>query len=324
MSETVCFNKFEVKIIMPTNITDVNLESTKIQFLRPDYAKSLIGENVSFQTELSRLHPGCCKPDGTFACPECGGPLEIANNSGYCEQCEPGHRVKHVWNLLAMHHGWRGTARGVNHYAARLLVIVQWDRAKLLRERQVELARSALRYARLGVPVFPVHAIGPDGQCTCGNADCCSPAKHPVPRNGLRDATTDVQQICGWWSWKRQANIAIVTGSQSGLFVLDIDGDIGKQSLAGLIEEHGPLPPTVAVQTGGGGLHYYYSLPAGVTVHNSAGALAEGVDIRGEGGYVVAVPSNHKSGAHIPHLSKAFWVIFSLALPDTGLSAKWV
>ncbi len=102
-------------------------------------------------------------------------------------------------------------------------------------------------------------------------------------------------EVEGWYRRWPQANVGIVTGAVSGLVVLDIDaGHGGEQSLAEWQREHGPLPQTVEAATGGGGRHLYFRHPGGV-LHNRAGLLP-GIDLRGDGGCVVAPPSIHSSG----------------------------
>lgn len=150
-------------------------------------------------------------------------------------------------------------------------------------------------YAARGWPVFPLHAVQ-DGRCTCGKADCQSPGKHPRPPRGLLDASTDADTIRQWWAKWPDANVGIVTGAASGLFVLDVDpGHGGDTSLADLLAVHGPLPETVESLTGGGGRHIFFKHPGG-TIRNSAGKLGPGLDVRGDGGYIVAPPSVHVSG----------------------------
>lgn len=102
-------------------------------------------------------------------------------------------------------------------------------------------------------------------------------------------------EVAGWYRRWPQANVGIVTGALSGLVVLDVDPRHGgEQSLAEWQREHGPLPQTIEAITGGGGRHLYFSHPGGV-IHNRAG-LAAGIDLRGDGGCVVAPPSIHASG----------------------------
>src|SRR5262249_5210065 len=92
------------------------------------------------------------------------------------------------------------------------------------------------------------------------------------------------------------ANVGLVTGSASRLLVLDVDGDQGRASLATLEQEHGRLPEGVRVHTPRGGQHLYFKCPQ-TRVGNSAGKLGPGLDVRGEGGYVVAPPSTNGTGA---------------------------
>jgi len=97
--------------------------------------------------------------------------------------------------------------------------------------------------------------------------------------------------FCGW----PEAGIGIVTGAISGLVVVDIDVRHGGDgALEHLEREHGRMPTTVECRTGGGGRHLYFAHPGGL-VRNKVG-LAPGVDLRGDGGYVVAPPSQHASG----------------------------
>ena len=89
--------------------------------------------------------------------------------------------------------------------------------------------------------------------------------------------------------------MAIVTGAVSSLVVLDVDPLHGGDTSIGELERaHGRLPHTVEAITGGGGRHAYFSHPGGL-VHNQVG-LAPGLDLRGDGGFVVAPPSVHPSG----------------------------
>jgi len=154
---------------------------------------------------------------------------------------------------------------------------------------------EVLKLAALGFPVFPIHSIR-NGKCTCEKTDCGSPGKHPRTPNGFKDATTDENKIRAWWETWPSANIGLATGKVSGVVVLDVDAKNGGiENLDLLQEKYGPLPGTLISQTGGGGLHYYFRYPEG-GLKCSAGKLAVGIDIRGDGGYVVAPPSNHISG----------------------------
>lgn len=156
---------------------------------------------------------------------------------------------------------------------------------------------AALDYARRGWAVFPCHTPIAGG-CSCGLHGCASPGKHPRVTRGLHEATTDLATIAGWWQRWPRANVAIRTGVVSGLVVIDVDPPHGGgDSLSTLTARHGPLPATMTVRTGSGGAHLYLAHPGG-QVRNTAGTrLGAGIDVRGDGGYVIAPPSVHASGA---------------------------
>ena len=146
----------------------------------------------------------------------------------------------------------------------------------------------AIAYAHRGYRVFPVHWMDPDGQCSCGKPDCGSPGKHPIETGWQASATTDEETIIRWWSRSPQANIGVKCGKDSNLTVLDVDGDVGRDTLHDLEAKHGALPATPIVITGNGGLHYYFQFQPGLL---NAVRFAPGLDIRTEGGFVVGVGS---------------------------------
>ena len=123
---------------------------------------------------------------------------------------------------------------------------------------------------------------------------CDHPGKHPCTPNGVKDATTDRTVIKAWFNKWPDANIGIATGRRSGILVLDVDGNVGKASLEELQAERGRLPKTVTVLTGKG-RHQYFRC-GDDKVRNSVGSLGKGIDVRGDGGYVVAAGSVHVSG----------------------------
>lgn len=181
------------------------------------------------------------------------------------------------------------------------------------------LLEHALAYAARGWPVFPVHSVR-DGYCSCRRDDCTSPGKHPLTRNGKDDASLDPAQIEWWWQWWPWANVPIVTGSISEIAVLDIDGDRGRDSILDLQRRWGQLPTTLWARTARG-WHCYLQHP-GVKVPTSVDTLGPGLDVRGDGGYVVAPPSIHASGARYrwvdPKASPASmprWLISALDPP---------
>lgn len=156
---------------------------------------------------------------------------------------------------------------------------------------------AALAYARCGWPVFPLHHVDRHRGCSCIDAkECRSPGKHPRTRKGLKDATTDAAQIRHWWQLYPLANVGLAMGRKSGLVAIDVDPRSGGDaSISELIERYGELPNTLEAVTGGGGSHVFFAHP-GVTFKNSSSVLGEGIDVKTDGGYVVAAPSLHASG----------------------------
>jgi putative DNA primase/helicase len=160
------------------------------------------------------------------------------------------------------------------------------------------LLTSSLQYARAGWRVLPLHTPT-DGRCSCEDADCSSPGKHPRTKKGLKDATTDEATIRRWWERWPDANVGILTGAPTGVFVVDVDPRHGgEESLAELIRQHGPLPTSVESLTGSGGKHVLFKHPGNSVVVRSVPRVAglDGLDVRGDGGYIVAPPSRHASG----------------------------
>lgn len=119
--------------------------------------------------------------------------------------------------------------------------------------------------------------------------------KRPLSLHGFYDATVDAAQIERWWEEAPHAGLAVATGQASRLVVLDVDPrNGGNESLEAIRAQYGPLPETPEVITGGGGKHYYFSLPPNEYLP-SAKPWA-GIDIKSEGGYVCACPTVHPSG----------------------------
>lgn len=134
-------------------------------------------------------------------------------------------------------------------------------------------------YAALGWHVFPLRG------------------KLPRTPNGFKDATRDPAQICHWWSQWPDANVGIATGAVSGLSVLDIDPDAGgTRSLETIERERGVLPPGLSTITGGNGVHLIYRYAPGL--RSGAAVYGPGLDVRSDGGYIVAPPSIHPDTGH--------------------------
>jgi len=204
-----------------------------------------------------------------------------------------------------------------------------------------KLVDYAEKYIVLGFKVIPLnHPVRTkDGfVCSCGSVRCQSPAKHPVGSlvpNGTKNASADRNVIEGWFGTSPW-NIGIVTGATSNLVVLDIDPRHGgDESFATLEKTHGQIPQTVRFQTGGGGEHILFRHP-GSAVKNSESKIGQGIDVRGDGGLVVAPPSQHISGHYysisvdchpddtgIANLPP--WLAKMITLPDVEIvgQSKW-
>lgn len=145
-----------------------------------------------------------------------------------------------------------------------------------------EMLDYALEYARMGMAVFPVNRL-----------------KKPYIINGFLKATTDEAQIETWWNTWPDANIGIATGKLSnGICVIDLDldeekGKNGIKTLRDWEALHGTFPPSWLAITGRGGWHYYFKADEEVKCRIN---MLPGIDIRGDGGYIVAPPSIHSNG----------------------------
>jgi hypothetical protein len=140
------------------------------------------------------------------------------------------------------------------------------------------LLDAALAYAAAGLPVF---ALQPRG-------------KKPVTWRGFKDATTNPATIERMWRIPDR-NIGIPSGAISGFWVVDVDPG-GEHEIERLQGKYGALPPTRTVITPRGGYHLLFKYTG--SVPNSAGKIAQAVDARGDGGYVVAVPSQTEVGTY--------------------------
>jgi hypothetical protein len=159
------------------------------------------------------------------------------------------------------------------------------------------LLDAALGYAARGIPVYPVHWPRPTPggaslACSCPRGPACDrPAKHPLVRHGVKQATTDPDRIGRWWRRWPQANLGLATGIVFD--ALDVDGPAGLAALRQLQGAAGPWLPGPLVATGGGGWHCWFR-PTGLG--NRPPHDLDHVDWRGRGGAVLAPPSRHISG----------------------------
>ena len=146
-----------------------------------------------------------------------------------------------------------------------------------------------------GFPVFAVHTVKPNGSCSCDKKDCCNIAKHPATFHGFKDACDDSTNTEGGGiSADSNLNIGIATGRH--FFVLDVDKkNGGLETLAEFEKKYGKLPATISCETGGGGRHLYFKKEPKFKIKCFQNPHT-GLEIKGEGGYVVCPPSIHASG----------------------------
>ena len=181
------------------------------------------------------------------------------------------------------------------------------------------MVRAALDYARKGWRVLPLHGVNEGGFCTCNQgAGCGSPGKHPLVGDWRNVATTDEKAIAAWFDRWPRANLGLVTGEVFDVIDIDSDEGVEQLKLALSSEQLRALSATPHVRTGrdGSGWHYYVS-PTGL---RQGAKLLPGVDLRSEGGYVVAPPSRHVSG-QIYRFTSAGFSAALVAAPEPLLVA---
>ena len=170
---------------------------------------------------------------------------------------------------------------------------------------------AALAYAGRGWPVFP----------------CDPTSKKPYTDHGFKDATTNPAVIRDWWSRWPKAMIGVPTGAPISSFILDIDvKHDGFKALDALIKANGAIPKTVWARTQSGGDHFYFKLPGDKCIRNSVSRLGKGLDVRGDGGYVIVPPSLGANGAYTwinapkeaPIVDSPDWLLRLLTSPVGG------
>jgi KaiC/GvpD/RAD55 family RecA-like ATPase len=146
------------------------------------------------------------------------------------------------------------------------------------RAETVSMLEAALSYAARGWAVFPL----------------APRSKRPLTAHGVHDASTDPVRIRAWWEGYPDANVGLACGFASGVDVLDVDGPEGEAALAELEAQNGALPITIEARTARG-RHLLFAHDE--EARNTAGRLGPKLDTRADGGYIVAPPSVHPSGA---------------------------
>lgn len=157
----------------------------------------------------------------------------------------------------------------------------------------------ALSYQAQNWPVFPCRHRDDEYVDQDGCIEILA-TKTPLTSNGFRGATLNERIVREYWRRNPSAMIGVPTGAPIGAWVLDIDPKHGgDETLAALESEHGALPSTLTAETTSGGRHYFFRHRQGV---RNRGALGSGVDVRGDGGYVIAAGS----------------------VPEVGLPYRWI
>ncbi|WP_421505562.1 bifunctional DNA primase/polymerase [Brucella pseudogrignonensis] len=157
----------------------------------------------------------------------------------------------------------------------------------------------ALSYHAQNWPVFPCRHRDDEYVDQDGCIEILA-TKTPLTSNGFRGATLNERIVREYWRRNPSAMIGVPTGAPIGAWVLDIDPKHGgDETLAALELAHGALPATLTAETTSGGRHYFFRHRQGV---RNRGALGSGVDVRGDGGYVIAAGS----------------------VPEVGLPYRWI
>ena len=153
----------------------------------------------------------------------------------------------------------------------------------------------ALYYASRGWPVIPLHTVE-NGRCTCGDAKCGSPSKHPREPLGVKGASARSSQIQLWWQLWPGANVGIVTGVASGLLVLEIDPhNGGDASFEQLRKQYpGAFGEQLEAQTGCGTRQQFFRCKEAI---GSRVNLLPGIDVKADGDFIAGPPSLDASGS---------------------------
>jgi len=158
--------------------------------------------------------------------------------------------------------------------------------------------KQIMMYADLNWRVLPIHYKDENGNCSCKNPECSAPLKHPSISGWDRKATSNKTILEAQWKREPRLNVGILAGKDSGIIVLDVDGEEGLKTFK---EKSINDPKTIMSKTGSGGLHLIYKYDEslakelGGKISNRVKFLP-GLDLRGDSGFIVASPSEHITG----------------------------
>jgi len=171
--------------------------------------------------------------------------------------------------------------------------------------------------------IIPIYSVI-DGVCRCGRSNCPAPGKHPMLNDWKRFQNDRVthDQLDAWIEEYPDSNYAVITGKISDLVVVDVDGELGKNSFKEHINE---FPSTLISKTGKG-YHLYYKYPTDQRRVKNAVGIYNGIDIRADGGYVLIPPSKHISGNIYQWENKNLIATYKpiiKAEQEEGLTTEW-
>ena len=175
----------------------------------------------------------------------------------------------------------------------------------------MDMLYEALRCAEAGLRVLPLYEVDEALVCACRHGAACEDkqrGKHPRILEWQKHASAELDCVRRWWAKWPRAGIGVATGKQSRVWVLDLDGDEALAWYKDQCRAHG-LTKTRGAKTGRG-RHLWWRWPddAEVTIRNTQKQIRPGVDVRGEGGYVVVPPTMHRSGVRYEWLSEGMYV----------------
>ena len=193
---------------------------------------------------------------------------------------------------------------------------------------------AVLELAKRSWDLFPQHSVV-NGGCTCGDSKCEHVAKHPIHKGWKTNATGATKQLTAWWTASPFANIGVKTGRAAYVIVLDVDGDIGAESLRKLEEKYGALPATLTSKTGNG-QHFFFKHPGHkftikLSLKDCAKRLGPGLEVKADGkaDCVTVPPSLHASGkpyawmnAETPVADAPNWLLDLLTVEDVPTPAS--
>ena len=154
--------------------------------------------------------------------------------------------------------------------------------------------------AKLGLPVFP-----------------CNMEKEPLDQGGFHTATADQAAIVRAFHRSSAKMVGMPTGLPSGIVVIDVDIKGNRDGRIWLNENADALPQTRTHKTQSGGLHLLFRKPDGVSIKNSVDYIANGIDVRGDGGYIIIPPSpGYVVADDTPLADMPKWLISAALKPE--------